>query len=138
MPSQRETRAIGVYEFMDRCFRHGAQSVTMLPHDRFAVRNAAGEEATVRVRTSSYPDWQDGLDQVKRGDYDAMVLVNIADPERMAFARRDAYQQRIAARHDRFLAGHNGRRPRTPGSDHTAVGATDVADWIGDWTAIGL
>lgn len=135
MPTPQETRAIGVYAFMDRCFRHHASSVAMLPHDRFAVTGPEGS-VSVRVRTSSYSDWQEVIDL--QGDFDVMVLINVRDLDTILFVRRDDYLGAVAARHQRYLDRNKGKRPRTEDSTHTVVSRDQFLDAVNDWSAVGL
>ena len=140
MPTQQDTRALGVHRFMKAAFKHGAESVTLFRNDLLAVDTGRSGASmfTVRLRTSSYPDWQDRLDDLGVGS-EVVVLVNVREPDDFYVIPQPVYEQRMQARYDAFLDDQpDHQRPRSKDSKHVAARPKVFADYLNTWSVLSL
>ena len=101
---------------------------------RSGLVDVNGHRAEVHVKTKGA--WQiANLDRFAEGSTGRVVFVDLSGtvPE---FFILNGEQARAMVRRDfeQWLAGVGGRRPRTPGSKHTAFGVDRVQRWRNRWS----
>lgn len=95
-----------------------------------------GHRALVQAATKGA--WQiTDVDHYTSGTIEHIILVDLTDDQHEFYiCPGDALRSDVRERHDQFLASHGNRRPRTPGSAHSAIHPRQVLRWHNGWSRL--
>ncbi|MEV6373599.1 hypothetical protein [Micromonospora musae] len=77
------------------------------------------------------------IDKVAAASVDLYVLVDVTDGRRDFYVvPGDDLRSGMRERHNEFMAGVGGVRPRSPDSRHTAIYPANVEAWLNHWSLL--
>ena len=152
------TQLAGEYLVASELCRQGFVATTFtgnVPHYDIIASDNRGQHVLVQVKAIRKGSWQfdlrkfveitlDGQRQVLGKPlsipYDDLVCVLVElrghGRDRFFILQWNRLRDLVISAHRRYLEKHGGVRPRKPGSFHTAIRPSDVAEFEGKWELI--